>query len=46
VSPLHIRPIGPDDRDALAEAFAALSARSRQQRFLGPKPRLGARELT
>ncbi len=46
MSPVDIRPIGPDDREALAEAFAALSARSRQQRFLGPKPRLSARELT
>lgn len=43
---MRIRPMGPDDRDGLAEAFAALSARSREQRFLGPKPRLTSRELT
>lgn len=46
MSAIRIRPLGPGDRDRLAEAFAALSAQSRQRRFLGPKPRLSARELT
>jgi RimJ/RimL family protein N-acetyltransferase len=40
-----VRPIAPADRDRLAEAFDALSERSRHDRFLGPKPRLSAREL-
>ena len=42
---LRVRPISPGDRDRLAEAFDALSDRSRHQRFLGPKPRLSTREL-
>jgi len=41
-----VRPIGPDDRERLAAAFAALSERSRQRRFLVPKPRLSSAELT
>jgi RimJ/RimL family protein N-acetyltransferase len=40
------RPIEPADRDALADGFARLSARSRYLRFLGPKPTLSPRELT
>jgi RimJ/RimL family protein N-acetyltransferase len=43
---LRVRPLGPDDREPLAAAFEALSPESRYQRFLGPKPRLSARELT
>jgi len=43
---LHVRPIGPDDRERLAAAFEALSERSRQRRFLVPKPRLSSAELT
>jgi RimJ/RimL family protein N-acetyltransferase len=46
MSAIDIRPIGHGDRDALAAAFDALSPRSREQRFLGPKPRLSTRELT
>jgi len=42
---LRVRPIVPADREPLADAFARLSDRSRRQRFLGPKPRLSAREL-
>jgi GNAT superfamily N-acetyltransferase len=42
---LRVRPIDPADRGPLADAFERLSERSRQQRFLGPKPRLSAREL-
>ena len=41
-----VRALGPDDRDALAAAFARLSPESRRRRFLGPKPALSARELT
>jgi RimJ/RimL family protein N-acetyltransferase len=43
---LLVRPIAPTDRDALAAAFAALSADSRMRRFLGPKRELSERELT
>jgi RimJ/RimL family protein N-acetyltransferase len=42
---LRVRPIVPADRQPLADAFDRLSDRSRRQRFLGPKPRLSAREL-
>ena len=42
---LRVRPIVPADREPLADAFARLGDRSRRQRFLGPKPRLSAREL-
>jgi len=42
---LRVRPIVPADREPLADAFGRLSDRSRRQRFLGPKPRLSAREL-
>jgi GNAT superfamily N-acetyltransferase len=42
---LRVRPIDPADRGPLADAFERLSERSRHQRFLGPKPRLSAREL-
>jgi RimJ/RimL family protein N-acetyltransferase len=41
----RIRPLGPEDRDAIALAFARLSPESRRRRFLGPKPALSAREL-
>ena len=40
-----IRPIAPDDKPALATFFSRLSEVSRRRRFLGPKPRLGTREL-
>ena len=43
---LHVRPISPADRERLAAAFEALSERSRQRRFLAPKPRLSSAELT
>ena len=42
---LSVRPIGPGDREALAEAFGRLSPESRLKRFLGPKPKLSRREL-
>jgi RimJ/RimL family protein N-acetyltransferase len=41
-----VRALGPDDRDALAVAFARMSPESRRRRFLGPKPTLSQRELT
>ena len=40
-----IRPIAPDDKPALAAFFSQLSEESRRRRFLGPKPKLSAREL-
>ena len=39
------RPIRPDDKPALSAFFERLSLESRRRRFLGPKPRLTAREL-
>ena len=41
-----VRPIGARDRDAFSAWFGRLSDESRRRRFLGPKPRLSARELT
>jgi ribosomal protein S18 acetylase RimI-like enzyme len=41
-----IRPLEPGDRTAVVDAFARLSAESRQQRFLAHKPALSERELT
>jgi RimJ/RimL family protein N-acetyltransferase len=43
---LGVRPIEADDREALSVWFGRLSPESRRRRFLGPKPRLSARELT
>jgi protein lysine acetyltransferase len=43
--PFTIRPIEPGDKDALASFFERLSDESRRRRFLGPKPRLTARDL-
>jgi RimJ/RimL family protein N-acetyltransferase len=43
---LLIRPIRPDDKDALVAGLGRLSERSVYQRFLSPKPRLTASELT
>lgn|SRR4051794_32680617 len=40
-----LRPIRPDDRDALLGAFERLSALSRYRRFLTPKPRLTDADL-
>src|SRR4051794_28656794 len=45
-STLAVRPIGPDDRAGLADAFARMSDQSRYKRFMGPKPKLSDRELT
>ncbi len=43
---LRLRPIGVEDREALATLFTGMSPESRRRRFLGPKPELTARELT
>jgi RimJ/RimL family protein N-acetyltransferase len=43
---LGVRPISPDDRDTFSSWFGRLTAESRRRRFLGPKPKLSARELT
>jgi GNAT superfamily N-acetyltransferase len=40
-----IRPIQPGDKERLATFFSQLSDESRHRRFLGPKPKLSAREL-
>jgi RimJ/RimL family protein N-acetyltransferase len=42
---LLLRPIRPDDKDALVAGLGRLSDRSVYQRFLSPKPRLTASEL-
>src|SRR4051794_20841637 len=42
---LSVRPIRPDDKDALADLFERLGERSRRRRFMSPKARLSAREL-
>jgi RimJ/RimL family protein N-acetyltransferase len=44
-APFTIRPIEPGDKTGLATFFSRLSEESRRRRFLGPKPRLSAREL-
>lgn len=41
-----IRPIRPSDRELLAVGMSHLSAESARRRFLTPKSRLSARELT
>jgi RimJ/RimL family protein N-acetyltransferase len=40
-----IRPIDSGDKEGLATFFSRLSDESRRRRFLGPKPKLSAREL-
>ena len=43
---VHVRPIDSRDADAFSAWFGRLSDESRRRRFLGPKPRLSARELS
>src|SRR4051794_38557633 len=43
---VSIRPIRPEDREALAAAHTRLSPESIRRRYLAPKPRLTGRELT
>jgi RimJ/RimL family protein N-acetyltransferase len=42
---LRLRPIRPEDKDALVAGLGRLSERSVYQRFLSPKPRLSSSEL-
>jgi RimJ/RimL family protein N-acetyltransferase len=42
----ELRPIRPEDRDAIAQGFDELSEDSRYRRFLAPLPRLSATQLT
>jgi RimJ/RimL family protein N-acetyltransferase len=44
-APVHIRPIRPEDREALAAGFERLSPESRYRRFFAPVARLREREL-
>jgi nucleotide-binding universal stress UspA family protein/GNAT superfamily N-acetyltransferase len=44
-SRVDIRPLEPDDRDALAEGFERLSPESRYRRFFGPVAQLRRRDL-
>src|SRR5215470_9771990 len=44
-SQVVIRPVSGSDASLLADGFARLSTKSRQQRFLAPKHRLSAAEL-
>ncbi len=41
-----LRPVHPEDRDALREGFARLSKESRYRRFLAPMERLTSRQLS
>jgi GNAT superfamily N-acetyltransferase len=43
--PVEIRPIEPDDKQALRDGFERLGERSRYRRFLAPHGRLSAEEL-
>src|SRR3954452_2997026 len=43
---LRGRPVTPADRERLVAAFEGLSPESRYRRFMGPKKRLSAFELT
>jgi GNAT superfamily N-acetyltransferase len=44
-SELAIRPVRPDDKDAIAAGFERLSPESRYRRFFAPLQRLSARDL-
>ncbi|MDX6703911.1 MAG: hypothetical protein QOF26_4137 [Baekduia sp.] len=45
VPELLLRPVAPEDKDALVAGLGRLSERSVYQRFLAPKPRLTTSEL-
>src|SRR5215212_9529756 len=42
---VHLRPIRPDDADALVAFHARLSERTRYLRYFGPYPRIPERDL-
>jgi GNAT superfamily N-acetyltransferase len=42
---IHIRPLGPDDREALAQGFERLGPQSRYMRFFAPVVRLTESQL-
>ena len=42
---VHLRPVVPDDADAVVEFHAGLSERTRYLRYFGPHPRISQREL-
>ncbi len=44
-TPIHLRPIRPDDKVLLQRGLANLSLESTVQRFLGPKPSFSGAEL-
>jgi acetyltransferase len=44
-TPVALRPIHPEDKQALAEGFARLSEQTRYQRFLAPMARLTERQV-
>lgn len=44
-SAVHVRPIAPDDKQLLSQAFERLSPDSRYSRFLHPLSRLSSRDL-
>jgi ribosomal protein S18 acetylase RimI-like enzyme len=46
VDGLVVRPLRNGDTDTVEALFARLGARSREQRFCGPKPRLSETELS
>lgn len=43
---VHVRPITPDDAEAIVEFHKRLSERSRYFRYFGPYPRIPQRDLT
>src|SRR5207302_4711683 len=43
---IGFRPVGPEDRDGLADLFERMSPQSRYRRYLSPKPSLSPRELS
>ena len=42
---MHLRPIRPEDADALVAFHATLSERTRYLRYFGPYPRMSERDL-
>lgn len=44
-TPVVVRPLGPDDRDAIRTAIERMSPESRYRRFLAPTPRVTQAQL-